>query len=139
MTSLKGRILYTDDDADTRDLINIILTEQGFEVICTDDAAKAIKLAEDSSFDLYIVDNWMPRVSGLDLTRHLRQFDADTPILFFSGAVWDADKQAAYEAGAQAYLVKPSTPDDLLGAVERLLSLKRETCQWSLTANLASA
>lgn len=122
MTSPKGRILCTDDDPDTRDLIITILNHHGFEVTCTDGADQALRLAKNKQFDLYLLDHWMPCVSGLDLARELREFDPHTPILFFSGAARDVDKRAAQEAGAQAYLVKPASPDMLLAEINRLIS-----------------
>ncbi len=121
MTPFKGRILCTDDDADTRDLIIAILSHHGFEVICADGADTALNLAKLDNFDLYLLDHWMPTMSGIDLTRELRAFDPQTPILFFSGAVREIDQQAAREAGAQAYLSKPASPDALLAEVSRLI------------------
>ncbi len=124
MTTPKGRILCTDDDADTRDLIVTILSLHNFEVICANDADEALKLAQTKPFDLYLLDHWMPGISGVDLTREIRKFDQNTPILFFSGAIRDADQRVAYEAGAQAYILKPASPDILLAEVKRLLSME---------------
>jgi len=126
MTSPKRRILCTDDDADTRDLIITILNHDGFEVNCAENAEHALMLAKNMRFDLYLLDHWMPTVSGLDLARALRAFDPDTPILFFSGAVREVDKQAAHDAGAQGYLNKPASPDLLIGEVNRLLSFAKQ-------------
>ena len=122
MISHNGRILCTEDDRDTRDLIVLILSQQGFDIICTDDADEAVNLAKTQSFDLYIVDNWMPGLSGTDLTRKLREFDKKTPILFYSGAAYEADKEAARSSGAQGYLVKPADSDQLIAEVVRLIS-----------------
>lgn len=125
MTSPKGRILCTEDDADTRALIVLVLTQYGFDVICTDDADEAVTTAKEQDFDLYLVDNWMPGVSGMDLTQKLREFDIKTPILFYSGAAYEADKEAAYVSGAQGYLVKPADGDQLIAEVVRLIAESR--------------
>lgn len=122
MTSSKGRILCTEDDADTRDLIDYVLTEYGFEVVCTHSADEAMELAKAQQFDLYLVDNWMPGLSGTELTEKLREFDTKTPILFYSGAAYDADKAAAMLSGAQGYLVKPAAGDTLIAEVARLIA-----------------
>lgn len=119
----KGRILCTDDHADTRDLITTILRNSGFDVTCTEGADSALRLAKRQKFDLYLLDHWMVGKSGVDLTRELRTFDATTPILFFSGATREVDKQAALDAGAQGYLMKPASPDRLLAEVNRLMAL----------------
>lgn len=122
MNSYKGRILCTEDDADTRDLITVVLTQHGFEVVCTQDTEEAIDLAKTQAFDLYLVDNWMPGLSGPNLTRRLRKFDIKTPVLFYSGAAYEADKEAARLSGAQGYLVKPTDGDHLIAEVVRLIA-----------------
>ncbi len=122
MTTPKGRILCTEDDADTRDLITFTLELEGYKVICTDDAQTALELIKAERFDLYLLDNWLPGVSGVDLCEKIREFDAKTPILFYSGAAYPTDKERALGAGAQGYLVKPVVTDDLLREVSRLLS-----------------
>jgi CheY-like chemotaxis protein len=58
-------------------------------------------LAKTQNFDLYLVDNWMPALSGQDLTKKLREFDVKTPILFYSGAAYERYKEAAGSSGAQ--------------------------------------
>ena len=120
--SPKGRILCTEDDADTRDLIIYVLSAAGYEVVCSDNADRAISLARDEHFDLFLIDSWMPGVSGLDFTRTLRQFDVETPVLFYSGAAYDSDKANAKSAGSQGYLVKPVPNEDLIKEVARLIA-----------------
>jgi two-component system OmpR family response regulator len=118
----KGRILCTEDDADTRDLIILTLQFAGYEVKCADSAAEAIDLLTKEKFALCLLDNWLPGTSGVELCEKIRQFDANTPILFYSGAGYDADKERALRAGAQGYLVKPVPADHLIGEVSRLLT-----------------
>jgi DNA-binding response OmpR family regulator len=122
MQSPPFRILCTEDDVDTRDLITFVLKSNNFEVVTTETPELAIEIAQDFSFDLYLVDNWMPRLSGPDLCRELRRFDSQTPILFYSGAGYEADKRAAYASGAQGYLVKPVDNDELVAEVRRLIA-----------------
>ena len=121
MSPPEARILCTEDDPDNRDLIVMILKQSGFDVDCATDADDAIRLAKTERFDLYLLDTWLPGVSGLTVSRRLREFDAQTPILFYSGAASDVDKQAAKDAGAQGYLVKPANGDELIAEVRRLL------------------
>ena len=116
------RILCTDDDADTCELVTLVLSHYNCEVICTDTPLKAIELARTEYFDLYILDNWMPGMSGTDLCQALRVFDAETPVLFYSGAAFPDDKAQAFANGAQGYLVKPADNDELVAEVFRLTS-----------------
>jgi DNA-binding response OmpR family regulator len=118
----RHRILCTENDADTRELISIILNGNHCDVTTTETPALALELAKAAQFDLYMVDNWMPHMSGTDLSERLRLFDAKTPILFYSGAGYPKDKADAYASGAQGYLVKPADNDELVAEVFRLIS-----------------
>ena len=125
MVTPKRRILCTEDDPDTRELIVLVLTETGFEVKCADSAVEAIAMAKSEPFDLYLVDNWMPGLTGPELTRKLREFDLKTPILFYSAAAFESDKEDARLAGAQGYLVKPVGFNELASEVGRLINESR--------------
>ena len=127
MKSPRLRILCTEDDADTRDLIRFVLGRNDCDVITSETPALALDLARTAHFDLYLLDNWMPRMSGTDLCGHLRGFDSKTPILFYSGAAYPRDKEEAYASGAQGYLVKPVNNDDLVAEVFRLVTESRES------------
>jgi DNA-binding response OmpR family regulator len=116
----KGRILCTEDDPDTRDLLSLVLSNAGYDVVCTSNASECLRLATHQTFDLFLLDNWLPTVSGEALCKTIREFDTRTPILFYSGAGFDADKQRAYDAGAQGYLVKPVLEDELLAEILRI-------------------
>lgn len=118
----KGRILCTEDDADTRELIVLILEAEGYEVTVTAHSADALSLAQREEFDLLLVDNWMPGLSGEELTREVRKFNKNTPILFYSGAAYDSDKVKAHDAGAQGYLTKPMGISDLVEEVAKLIA-----------------
>ena len=121
MPSPKGRILCTEDDTDTRDLLIFILRNEGYDVTCTDNTEQTISLAKSQSFDLYLVDSWLPGGSGVTLTKEIREFDNKTAVLFYSAAAYESDKQRALKAGAQGYLVKPIEPEVLLAEVSRLI------------------
>ena len=122
MKLLGGHILYIEDDEDTRELVTYLLARSNYKVIPARDYDEALRLARANQFDLYLIDNWMAGGSGIDLCKKLRDFDPWTPILFYSGAAYERDKQQAFAAGAQAYLVKPAENDELIGEIARLIS-----------------
>lgn len=123
MTISRGRrILCVEDDSDTLYLLSAILTHEGFEVIATADTDRVIQLAKSESFDLYLLDNWMPGLSGPELTQKLREFDTETPILFYSAAAFESDKEAARLAGAQGYVVKPAPVEELIAEMVRVIA-----------------
>jgi len=125
MTSSAGHILYVEDDEDTRELVKCVMAMNNCKVIAAADCEDALRLARTSHFDLYLIDNWMSGGSGIELCRKLREFDTCTPILFYSGAAFETDKQQAFAAGAQGYLVKPAGPDELIAEVNRIVSASR--------------
>ncbi|MDX6385594.1 MAG: hypothetical protein QOK48_3167 [Blastocatellia bacterium] len=122
MPALRPRILVTEADPDTCEIITIILSQEGFEVICAEGPDKALELARTGTFDLFLVDNWMPGWSGPELTEKIRQFDRKTPVLFYSGAAYEQDKEDARRSGAQGYLVKPADCDELITEVKRIIA-----------------
>jgi DNA-binding response OmpR family regulator len=130
------RILVTEDEPDTRALLELILRAAGFDVISTANSRQALQLAQTNTLDLYLLDNWMAGLSGIDLCRQLRAFDQKTPILFYSGAAYESDKEAALAAGAQGYLVKPCDPAKMLSEILRLTSNQQSIGQVSSDAFL---
>jgi len=125
MLTPKFRILCTEDDADTRDFVVALLSIQNCEVATSGTFTESIHLARTQNFDLYLLDNWLPGSSGIELCQELRKFDSKTPILFYSGAAYDEDKRQAQESGAQGYLTKPADGDVLVTEVLRLISESR--------------
>ena len=118
---MNGRILCTEDDADTREMLTILLESFGYEVVCPTDSTLALELMRGLHFDLCLLDNWMPGLSGLDLTKRIREFNKVVPILFYSGAAQEEDQQEAFDAGAQGYLIKPVDIDVLIQAIDELI------------------
>jgi DNA-binding response OmpR family regulator len=116
----RSRILLIDDDDDARDLAALILEEH--TLICARNFDEGLRLAQEESFRLFILDSLLLDRSGVELCRAIREFDPDTPILFFSAAAFECDIEEALRAGAQAYLTKPVPPDELRRAVAQLLS-----------------
>ncbi|HEY6802734.1 MAG TPA: response regulator [Pyrinomonadaceae bacterium] len=109
MDSRTAHILCTEDDDDSREMLVMYLESSGYQVTCTRGPAEAIPLVQQHSYDLILVDNWMPEMTGAELTREIRKFDVSTPILFYSGAGYESDKKEAKDSGAQGYLVKEIT------------------------------
>jgi DNA-binding response OmpR family regulator len=117
-----NQILYIEDHDDTRELVTIALRELNYRVATSTNVEDALTLARANHFDLFILDSWLPDGSGIDLCMKLREFDQHTPIMFFSAAAYEGDKQAALNSGAQAYLIKPADLDLLSTEVSRLIA-----------------
>lgn len=115
------RILCTDDNAETRELLCLMLEYAGYNVVCVGSGQEALNKLRAEEFDLIVLDNWMPAMIGTEVATLIREFNPTIPIVFYSAASYEEDKQAAFDAGADAYLTKPLGVDLLLDEVERLL------------------
>src|SRR4030095_6599425 len=119
------RVLYIEDHEDTRELVTLVLEQRNYEVVTGSTIESGVVLAHSQQFDLYLLDSWLPDGSGLDLCRRIREFDKVTPILFYSAAAYEIDRDLALRCGAQAYLVKPSQPSELCNLVTSLVESHR--------------
>lgn len=130
VAQLKHRILYIEDHDDTRELVTLVLRQKDFDVMSDRTIESGIRLAVKHDFDLYLLDSWLPDGSGLDLCKKIREFDPLTPILFYSAAAYESDKDQAMQCGAQGYLIKPSLTSELCDMVTSLIKLspKRSKC-----------
>ena len=130
MKASVGHILYIENDQDIRALVTCVLAQSNYKVIPVENYDDALLLARANHFDLYLLDNWITGGSGIDLCKKLREFNHWTPILFYSGAAYERDKQQAFAAGAQGYLVKPAENDELIEEVSRIISAAKRTQGW---------
>ena len=116
----RPRVLCVDDDEDSRDLLSMVLRLARIEAKAVGTAAQALSLIQAEPFDLYLLDVRLPDLDGFELCRRLRAIDPHTPILFFSGAAYEADKRTGIEAGANAYVIKPDI-QGLVGSITQFV------------------
>lgn len=115
------RVLCVEDDEDTCAMLCALLGLIGCEPSTAGSMPEALALIARESFDLYMLDNWLPGGSGVELCRRIRDSDQATPIVFYSGAGLDSEREEALAAGAQVYLLKPADVGALVETVKRLL------------------
>ena len=116
---MKPRILFVEDHDDTRSMIRLLLGNRGYQVETAESANEGLALAQNESFDLFLLDYQLGDGNGKELCQKIREFDAATPILFFS-ASHPKIQQEAVECGAQGFVLKPDI-DLLHGEIERAL------------------
>lgn len=119
--TMRPHILVADDESDIREMVQFILHGAGFRVSTTDNAADVLRLVKTEHVDAVVLDYWMREITGIELCRQIRTFDQSTPILMCSGAVTEADREAASLAGAQGYIEKPFNARDLIAALRSCL------------------
>jgi len=120
------KILLVDDEQITTQLIELLLTKDGYMVLSVNDSQKALTAASGFAPDLIILDLMMPKVNGIDICTALRANPrfAEQPILFFTALGNLDSKVAAYQAGATDFLTKPVQPAELRAKVKALLAAR---------------
>jgi two-component system chemotaxis response regulator CheY len=116
------RILIVDDAATVRMYHRDILESAGYMVEEALNGIEALEKALEAPFDLYVVDINMPKLDGYGFLRELRQQEiAQQPAIMVSTEAAAGDEKAAYQAGANSYLVKPVRQSQLLSYVRLML------------------
>ncbi len=115
----KDKILIVDDSAETRLIIQRNLSEQGYQVFTTADVINAIQILNSVHIDLIITDLKMPKVSGIDLIKHVQENCKDSEVIMITGYPSIESAVEAVKIGALDYLTKPFTKDELLNAVNK--------------------
>ena len=116
-------VLAADDDEDILELVAFRLERSGYTVLRASDGEEALRVALEAKPDLAVLDVMMPKLDGYELTRRLRAEDATSrmPIILLTARSQDADVQAGFDAGADDYLRKPFSPQELRARVQAIL------------------
>jgi len=117
----KESILVVDDALSTLEVLERNLRTEHYQVFTASSVPEAIRILEAAPVDLVITDFKMPEVSGIDLVRHVRENLKETEVIMITGYPSIDGAVTAVKAGAQEFLSKPFTDEELLGAVRRTL------------------
>jgi len=117
---IQQSILVVDDEAPMRKLLSSNLKASGYTVRTAADGAEAMKLMEEHTFDLLLLDINMPGLSGVQVLQAVRR-GAELPVMMLSGRGRERDKVEALDLGADDYLTKPFGIGELLARVKALL------------------
>lgn len=127
------KILVVDDDFNIQQLVAILLSNEGYDVLKASDAEQALRLLEDERVDLAIVDVMMPGMDGFELTRILSQ-DLEIPVILLTAKGQLEDKENGFLSGTEDYMVKPFEPKELLFRVAVVLRRSERAIQENLQA-----
>ena len=117
---MNNRILVVDDEKEIRDLIEIYLKNDGYEVIKASCGAEALEIVSKEDIDLLVLDIMMPGIDGMELCRLIRK-NSNIPILMLSAKSENMDKIQGILTGADDYMVKPFDPLELTVRIKSLL------------------
>jgi DNA-binding response OmpR family regulator len=118
-----ARILIAEDERDIRDLIAFTLRFAGHEVIATTNGEEALNMALETIPDLILLDVRMPRMTGYEACRQIKNADKtrDIPVVFLSAKGQESEVQTGLAAGAAEYILKPFSPDNLNERIRLIL------------------
>lgn len=114
-------LLLIDDDQVLSELLCEYLKEEGFTTEPAFDGEQGLLMAQQSPFDLIILDIMMPKLNGLEVLKQLRQQGNTTPVLMLTAKGDDLDRILGLELGADDYLAKPCNPRELLARINAIL------------------
>jgi DNA-binding response OmpR family regulator len=122
--SVRKHVLLVEDQKDICEVVGFNLPD--YKLVCARNIDEGLRLCRQRYFDLYILDCWLPDGSGVGLCGLIREFDPHTPILMYSAAGSERDKQNALRAGAQTYVMKSGDFGEFKRAVAQLTSVVGE-------------
>ena len=115
------QILIVDDDKNIRYVMKEILLHNGYTPFTAENAKEALEILEREHIDLAVIDIMMPGVDGYQLTREIRDFNQDFPILMVSAKQMPDDRKRGFLAGIDDYMSKPIDKDEFLLHIKALL------------------
>ena len=127
MKETRANILFVEDDINLGFVVKDNLEEAGFAVTHCTDGAEAMNTWQYNSFDLCVLDVMLPQQDGFALAKFIRQTDTDIPIIFLSAKAMKEDKLTGFKAGADDYITKPFSIEELLMRIEVFLRRRQNS------------
>lgn len=115
-----SKILIVDDNAEIREILEILLNGEGFQTLTADNGSEALALLKTQSFDLIILDIMMPHMNGYQTCLNIRK-QCNVPVLFLSARTKESDKTLGFSSGGDDYLAKPFSYNELICRVKALI------------------
>jgi two-component system, OmpR family, response regulator VicR len=120
---IKKKIVLAEDNSTLSLLLKFRLEKEGFELLMAKDGKEAVNLIETENPDIILTDIMMPFISGLEVISHVRlKLDLDSPIIVFSSAGQEEMVLKAFNLGANDFMGKPFSPNELVIRIKRLLN-----------------
>jgi DNA-binding response OmpR family regulator len=123
-------ILVVEDEPSIAEVVSLYLKRAGYQVTCLNDGKSALKRLEQQMPDLLVLDLMLPGIDGLAITRWVRD-RSDLPIIMLTARRAEGDRIAGLEMGADDYVVKPFSPQELVSRVRAVLRRTQSSSQAS--------
>ena len=121
MTKSTCCVLCVDDHRDTSEMLQMLLSEEDYDVHTAATVEEACNMATLTLYDLYVLDKRLPDGTGLQLCETLKKLSPNVPCIFYTGDAYEIHRREALAAGAAAFVAKPDI-EGLINAVHELLS-----------------
>lgn len=132
------RILLVEDDARSAHLVSSYLERTGFRVLHAPDGGRALIMIREQSFDLILLDIFLPVIDGRELLQTIRK-ESDVPVIMVTALGSRNDRLEGLEGGADDYIVKPFDPDELVARVKALLRRTKSQIRETLSCGALRA
>ena len=120
------KVLIIEDDVQLNIAISEFFKIKSFDTVSVKDGLNAIDQIDSEHFDLYIIDINIPRINGLDLLKHIRKTDLETPIIIITASLEIQNFSMAFESGCSEYIKKPFHLKELDIRINNLLNFSKE-------------
>lgn len=117
-------ILVVEDEPSIAEVVTLYLRRAGYQVLVSNDGRNAMENFNQESPDLVVLDLMLPKIDGYELTRQIRN-KSDVPIIMLTARREESDRIAGLEMGADDYVVKPFSPQELVSRVRAVLRRTR--------------
>lgn len=121
----RKKILIVEDEMDLLNLIDFNLTRRGYKTAAALDGLDAMKKVEEYKPDIIVLDLMLPEMDGWKFCKSLRQKKSDVPIVILTAKAMPEDRLKGFEIGADDYLTKPFSIEELIIRVDKLLEKRR--------------
>jgi len=106
MAAMPPSVLLVEDHEDTRNMLELLFDEWGYRATMASTATEGLRCLLEHPYDIVVLDNWLPDLDGIELCRQIREFNRQTPIVFYSAAAMGSEDREALASGANAFIYK---------------------------------
>lgn len=121
------KILYVEDEMALGKIVSHALTTSGYDVCCESDGSKVVMAFNKFNPHICVLDVMLPNVSGFDLAKQIKEINPSVPIIFVTAKTQTTDVVEGFKLGANDYLKKPFSIEELIARIENILTIKNIT------------
>lgn len=128
---MEQRILIIEDEESLSNLLKTELSFEGYEINTAADGISGLKIFEQEQLDLVILDWMIPKLDGLEVLRRMKKINKEVPVIFVTARDYVGDKVAGLDAGADDYLTKPFSIEELMARLRVIFRKHTQPTQYA--------